>query len=69
MVRMLFSLCVVLCVTVYTDAVTVNTKYGDVQGQTHEVHAAGSATKSVNSFLAIPFAKAPTGQLRFAVRI
>ena len=47
----------------YVTCVTVNTKYGDVTGQTWPLHNG----KSVNSFLALPFAKPPTGQLRFAV--
>jgi carboxylesterase type B len=44
-------------------AVTVETKYGKVQGQSHLLHDGSE----VNSFLAIPFAKPPVGELRFAV--
>ena len=46
------------------EAVTVSTKYGNVQGQSHTLHTG----ITVNSFLAIPYAKPPVGNLRFAVR-
>ena len=41
----------------------VQTKYGSVQGKTIPLHDGNT----VNSFLGIPFARAPVGELRFMV--
>ena len=43
--------------------VEVDTKYGAVEGKTVELHNG----ISINSFLGIPFAKAPVGDLRWQV--
>ena len=50
---------------VHTHAVTVETKYGPVEGLTIPLHTGNS----VNSFLAIPFAKPPVGELRWRVSV
>ena len=44
--------------------VLVKTKYGLVDGHTVKLHTG----KIINSFLGIPFAKPPIGNLRFTVR-
>ena len=43
--------------------VEVDTKYGAVEGKTIELHNG----ISINSFLGIPFGKAPVGELRWQV--
>ncbi|GFO12050.1 carboxylic ester hydrolase [Plakobranchus ocellatus] len=44
------------------DYITVNTKYGDVRGRTYNV----SDSEDLDIFLGVPYAKPPTGDLRFA---
>ena len=48
------------------DIVTVRTKYGDIRGTVKVAPPIyGSAVTSVNTFLGIPFAAPPVGELRF----
>ena len=52
-------------VAAQTDDVTVSTVYGDVIGQGIPV----ASGKVINSFLGVPYAKPPVGDLRFTVCI
>ena len=49
---------------VITAQVVVDTTYGPVQGTEVPIHTG----QVIDSFLAIPFAKAPVDELRFLVR-
>ena len=55
----------VICVTV--QGIDVQTEYGTVRGHTVTVTLEDQSQKVINSFLSIPFAAPPIGNLRFEV--
>ena len=61
-----YILCLVVAVGPLTaHGITVDTKYGPVEGLTLPLHTG----RSVNSFYAIPYAKPPVGELRWRVSV
>ena len=54
-------LCMLVLVKSQEDRVRVETNYGPVEGLTFPLHTG----RSINSFLAIPFAKPPVDELRW----
>ena len=61
----------ILCLAGHALSVDVDvlTEYGLVRGHTVNVNLLDGSSKTVNSFLGIPFGKSPTGDLRFEVGI
>lgn len=58
--------CVLLGITISSDTVLVETKYGKVLGRTqHFSEQLSGDIRSVNTFLGIPFASPPVNRLRF----
>ena len=64
MIVLIFVFISFLACSIAQDLV-VNTKHGPIEG--HVVNLANG--RQVRSFLGVPFAKPPTGELRFAVSI
>ena len=66
MLKLLLTTLVLFCSKfLLVRAVTVSTKYGDIEGFTTSYQNASGPFKSVTKFLGIPFAAPPTGELRF----
>ena len=58
------------CHPVSSSDVFVETEYGTVRGRSMLAKPGpNSPAATINTFLAIPFAKAPTGELRWKVRL
>ena len=64
MFKAILALCLVQLLRAQSNPI-VNTKYGPVEGESVPIHTG----QIIDSYLAIPFAKPPLDQLRFAVRI
>ena len=64
---LILGLQLLLCCTIVI-ARDVQTEYGTVRGHSVTVNLEDNSKKNVTSFLAIPFATPPIGDLRFEVR-
>ena len=64
-----FSASLLLLLLPASQAVTRTTKYGDVEGETFTLQDRLHAGVDIDTFLGIPFAKAPINELRFEVRL
>ena len=66
----LLVLFVCSCHVTYSEDVYVETEYGLVRGKSMLAKPGPNSPASmINTFLNIPFAKSPTGELRWKVRI
>ena len=59
----------VVCSLTPAWSVIVDTKYGQVQGETLTLEDIYFSGTEIDTFLSIPFAKPPLGEKRFLVRI